>query len=90
MRRLLWLVLVVTLTGIGMFVSAIVYANRVANSAKNDANRAIRESEKTQCIVYNIIHKAQKEAPPTTPSGKEFAEAVEQIRARFKCEEKDK
>lgn len=87
-KGLLWVILILFVTGIGMWVSTIIYANRVAGSARDDANRAIRESEKTHCIVYDLVHEGQQQAPPTTPQGKRFAEAVNDIRTKLRCDEK--
>lgn len=87
-HRYIYSLAILFITCIALFVFSIIWADRAADSARDDANRAVRESEKTHCIVYDLIHEGQLQAPPTTPQGKQFAEAVNQIRARLKCEEK--
>lgn len=75
-KRLLWAMLVSFVLSIGISASAILYADR-----------AVKRSEQTHCIVYNLIHRGQLAEPPTTDAGKEFAEVVQAIRQRFDCKE---
>lgn len=89
-RKLLWTWVLSYVASVGLAIAALVYAGLAAQSAREDANRAIRENERTQCIAYNIIHDQQQGTQPTTQAAKDFREAVEQIRSRFKCEENGK
>ena len=89
-HKLIWTWLLSYVASIGLAIAALVYAGLAAQSAREDANRAIRENEKTQCIAYNIIHEQQQGTQPTTQGAKDFRDAVEQIRTRFKCEENEK
>lgn len=79
--------LVLFVTVVGMFIISIVFAGKAAESAREDADRAIRESEKTHCIVYDFVHEGQIAAPPATPQGQKFAEAVNKIRTALRCDE---
>lgn len=89
MRKLIWANLIAFIASIGMGGAALWYAGAAAQSAREDAERAIRENERTNCIAYDIIHAQQENTEPTSQGAKDFREAVDQIRKRFRCEEKD-
>lgn len=80
-KRLLWAVLIAFAANLGLTLASILIA-------RSTVDTSIRENEKTHCIVYDLIHRSQQEAPPTTPQAKEFAQAVTEIRHRLRCEEK--
>lgn len=69
-----------------------VYADRAADQAREDAKAALieslRENERTQCIAYNIIHAQQQNTEPQSQAARDFYEAVDEIRTRFKCDQK--
>lgn len=84
-RQLIYAVGVLFITVIIMFVSAIIYANRVADSAREGANRAIVETQQALCVLINDIYQGQQQEPPQAESGKEFAERISSLRQRFDC-----
>lgn len=71
------------ITVILMFGISIAYAARAAESAKDDANRAVRESQQVWCEVLNYI--AGRQA--TTPTPTEFANQINNLRKAYGCEE---
>lgn len=88
LRRLIWAWLLCFVTAIAMGAIAIIYADRAAESARQDANRSVRETQQVMCLAFDLIHEGQLREPPTTEAGKSFAKVVDDIRNKFKCEEK--
>lgn len=72
-----------------MFVASIIYANRVADSARRDSERAISSSvsevREALCVLINDIYQGQQQEPPQAESGKEFAQRIVNLRQRFEC-----
>jgi hypothetical protein len=84
-RRYLYSLAVLFVTAIALFVISIVWSNRAADSAREDANRSVKETQQVMCLAFNLIHEGQQREPPTTEAGKSFAKVVKDIRERFDC-----
>lgn len=87
-KKYIYSLAVLFVTSIVLFIVSVVWSNRSADSAREDANRAVRETQQVMCLAFNLIHEGQIREPPTTEAGKSFAKVVEDIRTRFKCQEK--
>lgn len=96
-RRLIWALILVALLVIGTFAASVIWANRAAKHAEEEGRRAaaeaaasgqqaVRESELAWCAIITSISQGQRERPPTTAAGREFADRIEALRIRFRCE----
>jgi hypothetical protein len=81
-----WFMMLMVTLVIGTFAASVIWANRAAGHAEDAGRQAVRESEQAWCAIITSISQGQRENPPTTAAGREFADRIEALRIRFRCE----
>jgi hypothetical protein len=65
--------------------SAMFYANRVARQAEQRARQESLDNDRKWCSVVETIDGSYREAPPVTPTGKNLASAIRELRSSLPC-----
>lgn len=85
LKRIWYAIMVLFVTVLLMVPAGMIWSNRAAEHAENEAKRALRESEQAWCEILNSISTGQQANPPTTAAGKDFARRISNLINRFDC-----
>lgn len=94
----IWYAVIVSFTAcIAVAVTSVLYAGHVQRQAASERAQLQREllaqqrqSDQRWCSLLVNLSESQRKRPPTTPSGRDFAREIEDLRRQFGCPEPPK
>jgi len=77
-------------TCIVLFIINIIYSNHVADQSYQRSQVALNQAQEQNhkiCSIFVVLDKVYKATPPTTPTGRTFASAINNLVVAYDCKE---
>ena len=87
-RVALWYAVVMVFLSIGVAVGVnIWYTQRVAAASRAANEETVRETSQKWCKIVTTLDNAYRAQPPTSPTGRQLAQDMHQLRIDLDCKE---